>query len=40
MELSIRPVREGDLEAPEELDILAWGPVFASLRNVLGPAIR
>ncbi len=39
MELSIRPVQEGDLEALEELAVLAWEPVFASVHNVLGPEI-
>jgi GNAT superfamily N-acetyltransferase len=39
MEFSIRPVREDDLEALEELAVLAWEPVFVSLRTVLGPAI-
>jgi GNAT superfamily N-acetyltransferase len=36
MECSIRPVRESDLAALEELAVLAWEPVFASVRNVLG----
>jgi ribosomal protein S18 acetylase RimI-like enzyme len=39
MELSIRPIRENDLEALEELAVLAWVPVFASVHNVLGPEI-
>jgi len=39
MELSIRPVRENDLETLEELAVRAWEPVFASVRNVLGPEI-
>src|SRR6516225_1521216 len=39
MEFSTRPIRENDLEALEELAVLAWAPVFASVRNVLGPEI-
>src|SRR5215472_4745811 len=39
MELSIRPIRENDLQALEELAVLAWAPVFASVHNVLGPQI-
>lgn len=39
MELSIRPIQENDLEALEELALLAWEPVFASVRNVLGVEI-
>ena len=39
MELSIRSLREHDLEALEELAVLAWEPVFASVHNVLGPEI-
>src|SRR5215469_16470552 len=39
MEFAIRPIREHDLEALEELAVLAWAPVFASLQNVLGPEI-
>jgi ribosomal protein S18 acetylase RimI-like enzyme len=39
MELSIRPIRENDLQALEELAVLAWAPVFASVHNVLGPEI-
>jgi GNAT superfamily N-acetyltransferase len=39
MEFSTRPIRESDLEALEELAVLAWEPVFASVRNVLGPEI-
>jgi GNAT superfamily N-acetyltransferase len=39
MELATRPVRENDLEALEELAVLAWEPVFASVRHVLGPEI-
>src|SRR5579864_6001412 len=40
MALAIRPVREDDLTALEELAVLAWDPVFASVRNVLGPEIH
>jgi GNAT superfamily N-acetyltransferase len=36
---TIRPVRENDLGALEELSVLAWEPVFASVRHVLGPEI-
>lgn len=39
MELSTRPVQENDLEALEALAVLAWEPVFASVRNILGPEI-
>ena len=39
MELSIRSIREHDLEALEELAVLAWEPVFASVHTVLGPEI-
>jgi GNAT superfamily N-acetyltransferase len=39
MDLSIRPIRENDLAALEELAVLAWEPVFASVRTVLGPQI-
>jgi ribosomal protein S18 acetylase RimI-like enzyme len=39
MELSVRPIRESDLEALEELALLAWEPVFASVHTVLGPEI-
>jgi ribosomal protein S18 acetylase RimI-like enzyme len=39
MEVSIRPVGENDLAALEELAVLAWEPVFASVRTVLGPQI-
>jgi GNAT superfamily N-acetyltransferase len=39
MDLFIRPFREQDLAALEELAVLAWEPVFASVRNVLGPEI-
>jgi GNAT superfamily N-acetyltransferase len=39
MEVSIRQGRENDLAALEELAVLAWEPVFASVRTVLGPQI-
>jgi GNAT superfamily N-acetyltransferase len=39
MGLSIRPMRENDLEALEELAVRAWEPVFASVHTVLGPEI-
>ncbi|MGD8397327.1 MAG: GNAT family N-acetyltransferase [Anaerolineae bacterium] len=39
MKLEIRPVRDGDVEDLVELSLLAWEPVFASFRRVLGPDI-
>jgi GNAT superfamily N-acetyltransferase len=39
MEFTIRAVGENDLAALEELALLAWEPVFASVHNVLGPEI-
>jgi GNAT superfamily N-acetyltransferase len=39
MELAIRPLRANDLEPLEELAVLAWEPVFASVHTVLGPQI-
>src|SRR5262249_35808872 len=32
-------MREHDLEALEELAVLAWAPVFTSIHTVLGPEI-
>jgi ribosomal protein S18 acetylase RimI-like enzyme len=32
-------MQERDLQALEELAVLAWAPVFASIHNVLGPEI-
>jgi len=39
MDLKIRPLASGDVEALMELAVLAWEPVFASFRHILGPAI-
>lgn len=39
MELNIRPVRDGDIDALVQLSLLAWDPVFASFRQILGPEI-
>ena len=39
MSLTIRPLASGDVEALTELAVLAWEPVFASFRHILGPAI-
>ncbi len=39
MNLTIRPLASGDVETLEELAVLAWEPVFASFRDILGPAI-
>jgi GNAT superfamily N-acetyltransferase len=39
VELAIRPIRENDLQALEELAVPAWAPVFVSIHNVLGPEI-
>jgi ribosomal protein S18 acetylase RimI-like enzyme len=39
MNLRIRPVSSGDVEALMELSVLAWEPVFASFRHILGPEI-
>lgn len=37
MDLRIRPMREDDIEDLVQLGLLAWEPVFASFRRVLGP---
>ena len=39
MTISIRPVVDDDREALEELAVLAWEPVFVSMRSVLGASI-
>src|SRR5262245_10141930 len=39
MKLVIRPVACGDVEAVMELAVLAWEPVFASFRHILGQEI-
>jgi ribosomal protein S18 acetylase RimI-like enzyme len=35
----IRPMRSGDIDDVVQLSLAAWEPVFASFRQVLGPAI-
>jgi len=37
--LSIRPLRGGDVEDLVQLSLLAWDPIFRSFEQVLGPAI-
>ena len=37
--VEIRPYEESDLDAIVEFSVRAWGPVFESLRHVLGDAI-
>lgn len=39
MALNIRPLASEDIAALGELSVLAWEPVFASFRHILGPAI-
>ena len=39
MTTRVRPMRQGDLDEIVRLSIAAWEPVFASFRQVLGPAI-
>lgn len=39
MNLSIRPLASDEIVALEELSVLAWEPVFASFRHILGPHI-
>lgn len=39
MNLTIRPIDDGDVEDVVQLSLLAWAPVFRSLRQVLGPEI-
>lgn len=39
LEIDIRPLEAGDLDAVVELSLRAWAPVFASVQQVLGDAI-
>ena len=39
MRATIRPVREGDVEAVVRLSLAAWAPVFESFRQILGAGI-
>ena len=39
MDTVIRPIRESDIDAVIELSILAWSPVHASFREILGSAL-
>ena len=39
MSLNIRSVCENDIDAVVRLSLLAWEPVFESMRRVLGPTI-
>lgn len=39
MNVYIRPMRDDDLDAIVQLSLLAWAPVFASFKQVLGPTI-
>jgi ribosomal protein S18 acetylase RimI-like enzyme len=39
MNLSIRPLASDEIVALGELSVLAWEPVFASFRHILGPHI-
>ena len=39
MNLTIRPLSGRDVEALEELAVLAWEPVFASFQHILGTEI-
>jgi len=39
MNLSIRPYQEADIGRVVELSLLAWAPVFVSLRNVVGKVL-
>lgn len=39
MNVEIRPLGEGDVEALVQLSLLAWKPIFRSFAQVLGPAI-
>jgi len=39
MNLTIRPLDSGEVETLAEVAVLAWEPVFASFRHLLGPAI-
>jgi len=39
MNLSIRPYQASDIEPVVALSLLAWAPVFVSLRNVVGQVL-
>jgi len=39
MDLRIRPMVDGDMDAIVELSLSAWAPIFASFEQVLGPTI-
>ena len=39
MSLNIRPLASDDIATLGELSVLAWEPVFASFRHIMGPAI-
>jgi len=39
MKINIRPVSDRDVDDVVQLSLLAWEPVFESLRQVLGPAV-
>jgi GNAT superfamily N-acetyltransferase len=39
MHVQIRPASDDDIEALARLSLLAWAPVFASFRQVLGPTV-
>jgi ribosomal protein S18 acetylase RimI-like enzyme len=39
MEFKIRPYSEEDLEAILQLSLLAWEPVFAAWKRILGPKL-
>ena len=39
MDLEIRSLAAGDIEAVVQLSLLAWEPVFSSFAQILGPAI-
>jgi len=39
MDLSIRPVRDSDIEDLVQLSLLAWVPIFDSFERILGPSI-
>jgi hypothetical protein len=39
VDLEIRSLAAGDIEAVVQLSLLAWEPVFSSFAQILGPAI-
>jgi ribosomal protein S18 acetylase RimI-like enzyme len=39
MDLAIRLLRDDDIAAVVELSLLAWAPVFESIRQILGPSL-